>query len=146
MERTKVIKALELHSQKAKPCLQDCPYGGLHYCGSEMAKEALSLIKELTEENDKLVEAGFDTVDCAIDKIRALEKEIELMRANHTEYFNRAQVNAIRLFAEKLKQAICDHTYPDFDKAGKPVNVWKATTGYDVIDELETELIKEILE
>ena len=166
LNREQIIKALECCHTQGKDCLS-CPYENDHSNCVYLEKNALFLIKELTEdiewstkrileadkkvaelteENDKLVEAGFDTVDYAIDKIRALEKEIELMRANRTEYFNRAQVSAIRLFAEKLKQAICDHTYPDFDKAGKPVNVWKATTGYDVIDELETELIKEIRE
>ena len=38
-------------------------------------------------------------------------------------------------FAEKLKQAICDNTYPYFDKNGKPVNIWN-TDGFDKIDEL----------
>ena len=38
-------------------------------------------------------------------------------------------------FAEKLKQAICDNTYPYFDKDGKPVNIWN-TDGFDKIDEL----------
>ena len=36
--------------------------------------------------------------------------------------------------AEKLKQAICDNTYPYFDKNGKPVNIWNAD-GFDKIDE-----------
>lgn len=58
LNREQIIKALELHSLKLKPCLQDCPYGGLHYCGSEMAKDALSLIKELTEENERLRKLG----------------------------------------------------------------------------------------
>ena len=29
--------------------------------------------------------------------------------------------NVVKEFAEKLKQAICDNTYPYFDKNGKPV-------------------------
>ena len=44
--------------------------------------------------------------------------------------------------AEKLKQAIVDNTYPYFDKDGKAVNIWKATTGFDSIDEI----LKEIME
>ena len=42
---------------------------------------------------------------------------------------------AVKEFAEKLKQAICDNTYPYFDKNGKPVNIWN-TDGFDRIDEL----------
>lgn len=42
---------------------------------------------------------------------------------------------AVKEFAEKLKQAICDNTYPYFDKDGKPVNIWN-TDGFDKIDEL----------
>lgn len=42
---------------------------------------------------------------------------------------------AVKEFAEKLKQAICDNTYPYFDKNGKPVNIWN-TDGFDKIDEL----------
>lgn len=42
---------------------------------------------------------------------------------------------AIKGFAEKLKQSICDNTYPYFDKNGKPVNIWN-TDGFDKIDEL----------
>lgn len=43
--------------------------------------------------------------------------------------------NVVKEFAEKLKQAICDNTYPYFDINGKPVNIWN-TDGFDKIDEL----------
>ena len=49
LNREQIIKALDLHSQAEKPCLRECPYGNLHYCGAEMAKDALALIRELTE-------------------------------------------------------------------------------------------------
>ena len=48
---------------------------------------------------------------------------------------------AVKEFAEKLKQAICDNTYPYFDKNGKPVNIWN-TDGFDKIDELLKEYEK----
>ena len=44
-------------------------------------------------------------------------------------------------FAEKVKQAIVDNTYPYFDKNGKPVNIWN-TDGFDRIDELLKEYEK----
>ena len=63
-------------------------------------------------------------------KLSSLKKDIR-----------KAQAEAIKEFAEKLKQAICDNTYPYFDKNGKPVNIWN-TDGFDKIDEL----LKEFLE
>ena len=51
------------------------------------------------------------------------------------------EINVVREFAEKLKQAICDNTYPYFDKNGKPVNIWN-TDGFDRIDELLKEYEK----
>ena len=81
-------------------------------------------------------------ISYALALIKSLVKENELMHANRTEYFTRAQVNAVNAFADRVKQAICDNTYPDFDKDGKPVNIWKATTGYDSIDEIAKEMIE----
>lgn len=49
-----VIKALELHANAEKSCVDECPYGNMRRCGSAMAKDAISLIKELTEENERL--------------------------------------------------------------------------------------------
>ena len=46
--------------------------------------------------------------------------------------------------SERLKQAICDNTYPDFNRDGKPINVWNAKTGYDLIDQITKGLLEEI--
>lgn len=53
VNRDRIIKALELHS-KLKPCMEVCPYGGDNFCGGRMAEDALKLIKELTEENERI--------------------------------------------------------------------------------------------
>lgn len=37
---------------------------------------------------------------------------------------------------EQILQAICDNTYPSFDKDGKPVNVWNAKMGYTAVADL----------
>ena len=42
---------------------------------------------------------------------------------------------------EKVEKIICDNTYPDFDKDGKAVNIWKAKEGYNAIDNLLKELV-----
>jgi hypothetical protein len=54
LNRDEIIKALEIHSDKEDSCMNKCPYSGRRYCGSDMANDALSLIKELTEENERL--------------------------------------------------------------------------------------------
>lgn len=59
----------------------------------------------------------------------------------YKEGYEKARENAVKEFAEKLKQAICDNTYPYFDKNGKPVNIWN-TDGFDNIDELLKEYEK----
>ena len=38
---------------------------------------------------------------------------------------------------EEIEKIILDNTYPDFDKAGKPCNVWKPHSGYDALAELK---------
>lgn len=72
----------------------------------------------------------------ALNIITEQEKEIERL----TEEHNRHKV-VVKDFAEKLKQVICDNTYPYFDKNGKPVNIWN-TDGFDKIDELLKEYEK----
>ena len=50
----------------------------------------------------------------------------------------------VKKMQERLKQAICDNTYPDFNREGKPINVWQAKTGYDLIDQIAKEMLEEI--
>lgn len=56
--------------------------------------------------------------------------------------YKQGKIDTVKKMQERLKQAICDNTYPDFNKAGKPINVWKATTGYDLIDEIAKEMLE----
>ena len=56
MERTEIIKALECCEGGGKPCLS-CPYFYKAVdtsCAPFLIKDALSLIKELTVENERL--------------------------------------------------------------------------------------------
>lgn len=46
----------------------------------------------------------------------------------------------VQKMQERVMQAICDNTYPDFNKDGKPINVWKAILGYDAIDQIAKEI------
>ena len=126
MERDLIIKALECCYDNNLSCI-DCPFveADKFFECSNLTISALSLIKELTKENERLINAGFDTVDYAIDKIK------------------QERADTVRKMQERLKQAICDNTYPDFNKDGKPVNVWNAKTGYDLIDQIAKEIIGE---
>lgn len=38
---------------------------------------------------------------------------------------------------DEIEKIILDNTYPDFNREHKPVNIWKATTGYDAFYELK---------
>ena len=61
------------------------------------------------------------------------------------DLINRKNVEIERLqeknkeIAERVKQTICENTHPDFNKEGKPVNVWNARDGYQAIDNLCSE-------
>ena len=72
VNREKVIKALELHS-KLQPCMEVCPYGGDNFCGGRMAADALKLVKELIEENERLREQ-LETVKA--DTVRKIHTQI----------------------------------------------------------------------
>ena len=63
-----------------------------------------------------------------------LMEKIDFYDKNH-DRIEQVKKTAVKEFAEKLKQAICDNTYPYFDKNGKPVNIWN-TDGFDKINEL----------
>ena len=67
-----------------------------------------------------------------------LHSEIAKLRVD----LDNAKADTVRKMQERVKQAICDNTYPDFDKNGKPVNIWKATTGYDAIDQIAKEMLE----
>ena len=78
MNREQIIKALELHSQRGA-CMDKCPYGKENLCGNAMARDALSLIRELTEENEKLKYTSLTsiTMEQALTRIRRLQREKE---------------------------------------------------------------------
>ena len=74
-----------------------------------------------------------------VAEIERLEAENERFESNMKSVLEIEKENVRKEtaeeFAEKLKQAICDNTYPYFDKDCKPVNIWN-TDGFYKIDEL----------
>ena len=137
----------------------DCPYC---YRCKDLNREALCIITEqekkieqLTRERnqqaEELAKEQEACVECELEQSRKLfvrDKEIDRLRAESKRFENNMKSvleiekkNVVKEFAEKLKQAICDNTYPYFDKNGKPVNIWN-TDGFDRIDELLKEYEK----
>ena len=129
----------------------DCPYR--YRCGA-LAKDALNIIteqeKEIEQLTRELAKEQEACVECELEQSRELfvrDKEIDRLRAESKRFENNMKSvleienkNVVKEFAEKLKQAICDNTYPYFDKNGKPVNIWN-TDGFDKIDELLKEYV-----
>ena len=84
----------------------DCEEDAIRYCESEIAKDALAIIDELTEENERL------RADKEYWKKRAKESESEYDQAVKRGY-ELGTVDSVRSFAERLKAetiTIQDHT------------------------------------
>lgn len=103
---------------------QECSQTTLHFkhCQYPLIKNALDLINRQKAEIEELTEL----VDKRFDDFAS-------------EYDYNLKSEAIKEFAEFVKNAICENTYPSFDKDGKPVSVWNAD-GYKVIDDLVKEM------
>lgn len=87
MEKETIIKALECCTSPDRncDCGYECPYGDLISCTQSLMAHALALIKELTEENEKLRKAKvvYETVDyCADDLAKALKENKRLTEEN----------------------------------------------------------------
>ena len=130
----------------------NCPY---RYRLGALVKDALNIIidqeKEIKQLKIELAKEQEAYAECESEQSWGLfvrDKEIDRLRAESKRFENNMKSvleiekkNVVKEFAEKLKQAICDNTYPYFDKNGKPVNIWN-TDGFDRIDELLKEYEK----
>ena len=121
-----IIKANHLCSKLPQQC-KDCPFCKFDDCVSELAEKTIDLINRQKAEIERLEE----TKNRLSYNLQAVLDE----RADHSE--------AVKEVAEKVKQIICDHCYPNFNKDGKPINVWNATNGYKAIDNLVKEMVGE---
>ena len=138
----KIKKGLKCFSAVgSKISCSDCPY---RYRFNDLSEEAFAIIteqeKEIQQLTRELAKEQEACVECDLERSWVLfvrDKEIDRLRAEIerlTEEHNRHKV-VVKEFAEKLKQAISDNTYPYFDKNGKPVNIFN-TDGFNKIDEL----------
>lgn len=160
MNEYKVKKALKRCSAVGpKTGCSDCPY--CYRCKdlnrealciiTEQEKEIEQLTRERNQQAEELAKEQEACVECKLEQsweLFARYKEVDRLRAESKRFENNMKSvleiekkNVVKEFAEKLKQAICDNTYPYFDKNGKPVNIWN-TDGFDRIDELLKEYEK----
>jgi hypothetical protein len=105
LNREQIIKMLETIDEVGD-CSRDCIFynGKVHSCGGTIAKHALALIKELTEENEKLSHHCDDCAgclqwncDCANIRDKAITEFAEKLQytlcinnEDNTEYFDYA--------------------------------------------------------
>lgn len=144
-----IIKAFEQCNTKGGNC-HGCAYAiegddDIRCRMRQMRIDTLDLIKRLQSEVErykavnKLLEQ--DIADLHAEREKRVEavyadfmQDYKIMRDELNECYD--ENGRLREALRSIPQAICDNTYPDFDKAGKPVNVWKAREGYDKIDEI----------
>lgn len=97
---------------------------------------------------------------CPLDEISCIDKDSELLN-QALALFNRQKAEIEKLqgqlilknnallnityIAKRFPQTICDHCFPDFNREDLPVNVWKAREGYEAIDALVEQIMKEAL-
>ena len=100
--------------------------------------EKLKVINKLLEQDiadrDEMLESKVEEVYA--DFMRDYKCMREELDGLYDEYSNIKSEVAREIF-EEIEKVILDNTYPDFNAKHKPVNVWKATTGYDAFYELK---------
>lgn len=72
-------------------------------------------------------------------EVERLQKENDVL----IETYSKCQIAIIKGSIERIKQIVCDHCHPDFNKDGKPINVWDAVNGYKAIDNFFKEMVGE---
>lgn len=133
MTDTEIIKAFNnlIH-------LGDAPIGKDYgvIVDKQTLKEALDLINRQQAEIERSgLASNFPhhvLTSYALICTRTMEEYDELIADISNE--------AVKGFAEQVKQTICENTHPDFNREGKPVNVWNAKDGYRAIDNLLKEM------
>lgn len=112
MEKEQIIKVLESIVGKEEDFCEICPYRG-YYCDRLVLCDAIALIKELTEESEKLKSIGISK-DIVIESL-AEENErlknicnsyaLQYGTARDKEVFLRKErEDTVREFAERLKK------------------------------------------
>lgn len=85
---------------------------------------------------EEMAEVIANTENIAKDMVGALPSPTMYAKDLYWRGYRKQIDIALEIF-EEIEKVILDNTYPDFDSKHKPVNVWKATTGYDAFYELK---------
>ena len=104
----------------------NCPCYKNHDECMKVIKQVKLVLHCFSNDNDRLNE-----------QITKRDDEIERLESLLNDRCN----GCIEHYITAVKQAICENTYPGFDKNGKPVIIWN-TDGYDRLDEICKEIIK----
>jgi recombinational DNA repair protein RecR len=108
LKRDEIRKALEICTGRPIVYCGSCPrYGSCEsaeICADELKRDALALIKELTEENEKIGIENFDLV-CELSRIK--EDTVREMQKRLTAFFeNDETVKYVEVDAEYINSQI----------------------------------------
>lgn len=116
-----IIKALDVC--RSGYCIsKECPFydekddDDIGACTSRLSTDALALINRQKAE------------------IEQLQKQLILK--------NNALLSIVYV-AKRIPQTVCDNCYPDFNREVLPVNVFRAREGYEAVDALVEQIVKE---
>lgn len=123
-----IIKALECCAKGSYPACRECPYHDLYVkrdCITKRNTDILDLINRLTSDNKRLLE-----------EIETFNNELYIIYSSRAEdiadEITKAQVEAIKDFAERLKKHLCSYDLPGYHS-------FKAVDE-ETIDEVLTEM------
>lgn len=102
-------------------------------------EELIDLARKRSEDYQFIPDEWYKAVG---DRLESLSKINKILVSNN--YINSIKIQAYKEIAELFKNGICRNTYPDFDKNGKPVIIFKVKTGYELIDDILNEEIKKL--
>lgn len=68
---------------------------------------------------------------------------VEAPETERDRIIKKAKFDIASEIFEEIERIILDNTYPDFNREHKPVNIWKAKTGYDALDELKKKYMED---
>lgn len=101
LNRERIVKALECLASNEDVLCGGCAYqrfSGLS-CRKAMARDALALIRELTEENEKLT-INMNAYGLTAER---LAKENEILSAYHKAACDAVKIDTVRKMQERLK-------------------------------------------
>lgn len=117
MDALNLINKQNAEIEQLKRNLEQCENGytqELHLARCQLA-DAKSEVEQLVQGCTRLVQ----------EKDALIKNYAECMKDYASE-----------IFAE-IERIILDNTYPDFNREHKPINIWKAKTGYDAFYKLK---------